>query len=84
KFMAWRGFLDARNFYKTLQKHGTSRHTIYNRTNDCITSEGNNVNKHRVSSTCQEYFASIKKHFCTTTCQDNLWHVVEKKNHWKF
>jgi hypothetical protein len=35
-----------------------------------------NTNNHKTSSTCQEYLASIKKHFCTTICQDGLWHVA--------
>ena len=35
-----------------------------------------NTKNYKTSSTCQEYFASIKKHFCTITCQDNSWHVA--------
>jgi len=35
-----------------------------------------NTNHRKTSPTCQEYFASIKKHFCTITCQDGLWHVT--------
>jgi len=42
-----------------------------------------NTNHHRTSSTCQEYFASIKKHFCTITCQDDSWHVVKNNQNYK-
>jgi len=35
----------------------------------------NNKNNCKTSSTCQEYFANIKKYFCTITCQDGSWHM---------
>ncbi len=33
-----------------------------------------NTKNYKTSSTCQESFATIKKHFCT--CQNSLWHVA--------
>jgi len=42
-----------------------------------------NTKNYKTSSTCQEYFASIKKHFCTITCQDGLWHVAVNNRDFK-
>ncbi|MDD2567637.1 MAG: hypothetical protein PHS10_06590 [Thiovulaceae bacterium] len=36
-----------------------------------------NTKNRKNSSVSQKYFASIKKHFCTTACQENSWHVVK-------
>ena len=42
-----------------------------------------NTKNYKTSSTCQEYFASIKKHFCTITCQDGLWYVAVNNRDFK-
>jgi len=42
-----------------------------------------NTNHHKTLSTSKEYFASIKKHFCTITCQENSWHVAQNNQDFK-
>jgi hypothetical protein len=43
-----------------------------------------NIKNYKTSSTCQEYFASIKKLFCTITCQENSWQVAQNNTYRTF